>query len=321
MSLRARNASIASLCAWLGLAVTVAPAAFAVTTNLFSTKFEASEGYNSDFDLAGQNGWQKSGSGGNGLVSGFFSGEGQQAYVGFDAPNSGDDQLILWKPINYAPVAANTPVVTFSALIGFVDSTTNRYDDFYWSVYNQDIDLLFTINFRNDDQKLYYALDGTNQFVWTGKTFAHEVAYELVVTMNFASNLWSASLDGSLFVTNKPITTTGAPLNLGDVDAAWVLADPARAGDNFMLFDNYSVTAEIQPPAAPRLHLLDRTSAGSVFLRLEGQNGYRFAIDATTNLATWTPLRTNIVSDGSFDYLDTSAAAFSLRYYRARWAP
>jgi len=320
MILHVRNLSARGLRILLGLALVTAPAACAVTTNLFSTRFEASEGYTNALDLAEQNGWQKFGSGGNGLVSEFFPGEGQQAYIGYAAPNSGDVSLYLLKPINYSPLAANTPVVTFSVLIGFVDSTTNRYDDFYWSVFNIAGDRLFTLNFRNEDLSIGYAL-GTNVFVWTTNTFTHEVTYELVVTVNFASNLWSATLDGSPLVANKPITTTNAPLNLGDVDAAWVLAITNRPGDNFMLFDNYSITAEIVPPAAPRLWLIERTTAGLVILRLEGQSGARFAIDATTNLSSWTPLRTNVVSDGFFDYFDTSATALSRRYYRARWVP
>lgn len=319
MNLRSFHPHALSLPVVLGL--TLATASGAVT-NIFSTRFEVAEGYSENSDLAGQNGWLKSGSGGNGVLPGFFPGEGQQAYIGFDAPNTNDDQLILWKPINYAPVAAKTPVVTFSVLMGFVDSTNRLFfDDFYWSVYNSDVDLLFTINFRNEDLRIYTALDGTNVFVWTGKTFTHDVTYELVVTMNFASNLWNATLDGAPLATNKAITTTGAPLNLGDVDAAWVLADPANPGDNFMIFDNYSITAELIPPAAPRLNLVERTPAGNVYLQLEGQTGVRFAIEATTNLSNWTPLRTNIVSDGSFDYIDTSAAGLSRRFYRARWVP
>jgi hypothetical protein len=290
----------------------------AVTTNIFSTQFEAAEGYNPANDLAGQKGWMISGSGGNGLLSNYLPGEGQHAYIGFTAPDPSDDQLLVWKPINYSPIAANTPVVKFSVLIGFVDSTTNLYDDFYWSVYNTDADHLFTVNFNNDDLSVYYALDGTNRFESTGETFTHEVVYELVVTMNFASNSWSATLDGELLATNKPITTVGAKLDLGDVDAGWILADPARPGDNFMVFDNYSITAEVIPPAAPRLTLIERTPAGNVYLQLEGQSGARFAIDATTDLSSWTPLVTNNVS---FPYLDTSATALTRRFYRARWVP
>jgi hypothetical protein len=317
MSIRLGDFSNRSLGALLALALVLAPTASTVATTVFSTRFEASEGYNDQLDLAGQNGWLQFGSGGNGLRSGFFPGEGQQAYIGYAAPNAGDNRLFLWKPINYSPLAANTPVVVFSVLLGFVDSTTNRYDDFYWTFFNIAGDPLFTINFRNETFEIGYAL-GTNTFVWTGKTFTNDVIYELVVTMNFASNLWTATLDGSPLATNKPMTTTGAPLDLGDVDAAWVLADPARAGDNFMLFDNYSLVA---PPPPPRLQLIERTPAGNVYLKLEGQKGARFAIDATTDLSNWTPLTTNTVNNGSFFYLDTSAAALSHRCYRARWVP
>lgn len=300
----------------LGLALTGTPA-FAVTTNIFFTQFEAAEGYNITNDLAGQNDWQQSGSGGNGLVSGSFLGSGQQAYIGFTPPNPGDDQLFLWKPVNYSPIASNTPIVVFSALIGFVDSTTNYFDDFDWMVFNTDADQLFTINFRNDELLIYYALDGTNTYVSTGKTFTHEVAYELVITMNFASNLWSATLDGATLVTNKAITTTGATLDLGDVDAVWrIWTDPPRPGDNYMLFDNYSITAQL-----PRLNHIERNAAGQVLLRLEGPSGVRFALDATTDFSNWTPISTNRLSDGEALYLDTSATALSRRFYRARWVP
>ena len=303
----------------LVLAFAGAPAG-AVTTNIFSTRFEASEGYSETSDLAGQNGWLKSGSGGNGVLPGFFPGEGQQAYIGFAPPNTNENQLFLWKPMNYSPLAANTPVVQFSVAMSIVDSTTTNRDDFYWSVFNTQGDQLFTLDFFNEDLSVSYSL-GTNDFVWTGRNFTNDVIYELAFTMDFASNVWSATLDGAPLVTNKAITTIGAKLDLGDVDAAWILTDSARPGDNFMLFDNYSITAHVIPPSAPRLSLIERTPAGHVFLRLEGASGLRFAIDATTNFSNWTPLKTNLLSDGYSDFLDTSATALSTRLYRARWVP
>ena len=88
-----------------------------------------------------------------------------------------------------------------------------------------------------------------------------------------------------------------------------------------MLFDNYRITAEIVPPLAPRLQILGRTGDGQFLLRVLGASGARFAIDATTNLTQWTALKTNVITDGFFDYVDSSAPAFARRFYRARWTP
>jgi len=163
-------------------------------------------------------------------------------------PDQGDGQLTVWRPINFSPIAANLPVVQFSVLMSIVDSSNTNYDDFYWSVYNAQGDRLFTLDFDNYYHGIYYALDGTNNWVWTGRTFANDDSNTLVITMDFIQNSWSATFDGVLLATNKPITTTGAPLNLGDVDARWRVFDPAYPGDNYMVFDNYQITAEVLPP-------------------------------------------------------------------------
>ncbi len=307
----------------LGLAFASAwPAGATATTNVFSTQFEATEGYSTTTNLVGQNGWLGFGSGGNGLVSDYsFTNQGQQAYIGYFAPDPGDDQLSVWRPINFSPIPTNIAFVQFSVLMSIVDSSTtnNNYDDFYWSVYNEQGNRLFTLDFNNYDLGIYYALDGTNDFVWTGRTFTNDIAYTLVITMNFTQNSWGATLDGVLLATNQPITTTGAPLNLGDVDAVWSVYDTNAPGDNYMLFDNYRITAEIVPPLAPRLQILGRTGDGQFLLRVLGAPGARFAIEAATNLTQWTALKTNVITDGFFDYVDSSAPAFARRFYRARW--
>ena len=297
------------------------PAGATVTTNIFSTQFEATEGYSTTTNLVGQNGWLGFGSGGNGLVPDSFTNQGQQAYIGYFAPDPGDNQLSVWRPINFSPIPTNVSIVQFSVLMSIVDSSTTNYDEFYWSVYNAQGDRLFTLDFDNYDLGIYYALDGTNGFVWTGESFTNDDTKTLVLTMNFPGNSWSATLDSTLLVTNQPITTTGAPLNLGDVDAVWAVFDPATPGDNYLLFDNYRITAEIEPPLAPRLQSLGRTGDGQFLLRVLGASGARFAIEATTNLTQWTALKTNVITDGFFDYVDSSAPVFARRFYRARWSP
>lgn len=299
---------------------------FAAPTNVFFTQFEAAEGYSTNLDLAGQNSWAKDGTGGNGLVPDFFPGQGQQAYVGFAPPAAGDELLFVWHPINFDPLAAGLPVVKFSALMSIMDSKdgNTNYDWFRWSVYNARSNRLFSIEFDNALLEVNYQLEGSNPIVTNVATFVPNSNYNLTVTMNFASNRWSASLGSAVLATNLPMTTTGLPLNLGDIDAVWWLQNINAPGNNYLLFDNYRVTAEalaVVVPARPQVAMLSASAGGWGLLRVSGQNGTQWSLDASTNLVAWTPLKTNTITGGYFDYVDTAAAAFQRRFYRARWVP
>jgi len=296
----------------------------AAPTNVFFTQFETGEGYSTALDLVGQNSWVGDGSGGNGILANFFAGQGQQAYVGFAAPNQGDDQLYVWRPINFNPLAAGRPIVTFSVLMRVADSTNNEYDYFRWSVYNTQGDRLFSIEFDNYALEVNYQLNGNSPLVTNVTTFAPNQDYTLTVTMNFASNRWSATLGSALIATNQAINTTAVPLNLGDIDAVWLIYNPAAPGNNYLLFDNYRITADILtvPPVPPaQIQFLGRTTQGWALLRTSGENGSRWSLDATTNFVNWTALVTNTISGGSFDHVDLTAAPMNRRFYRARLVP
>ena len=281
---------------------------------LYRTGFEVSEGYSPrlDLDLAGQNGWLSDGSGGNGIVTNFFSRGGRQAYIGYAPPNQGDSNLFLYQPINQTLARAQ-----FSVTMSIIDSTTNNYDDFYWAVYNQDIHQFFTLDFDNAELRVYYWLDDTNSRTWSGLSFTNGIEYPLTIDIDFAQNRWSATFNGTLLATNKPVTTVGAKLNLGDIDAGWGVYIPTAPGDNYMVFDDYTIAGLVP---APQLTMLGRVGGGTA-LRLYGQSDTMFAIDASTNLASWTALKTNITTAGSFDLIDDRATAFTRRYYRGRWVP
>lgn len=289
------------------------------STNLFSTAFEASAGYDSRYELIGQNGWVTDNNqifGGNGLFTNFIGT--QAGYIGLFPLTPQADYLALWQPINYLPVQNGTPIVQFSVLMSIVDSTTTNRDDFYWSVYNTQGDCLFTIDFWNEDLGVYYALDGTNQLTYTGVQFTNEVNYSLTVTMDFSQNRWSATLNGAALVNNKLITTTGARLDLGDVDALWVLGNSSRPGDNYMIFDNYQVRADVAPTAPPRIVSLGHNANRQYGVRVEGSLNARYAVEASSNLSQWTALTTNTAANGSFEYRDPASPTISNRVYRAR---
>jgi hypothetical protein len=284
----------------------------AVAMVIYYTGFEAGEGYNISLHLVGQDGWRKIGSGGNGLLTGVFPGRGQQAFIGYALPALGDSYLFVYQPINKA-----LPRAQFSVTVSIVDSTTTNRDDFYWSLYNQEGDELFSIDFDNFDLGIYYYLDGTNSRVWSGLEFTNGVAYPLRVDLDFASNRWSATFNGALLATNQPITTIGSPLNLGDMDAGWIIYDPSVPGDNYMVFDDYLITASLPPP---QLRLLGMLGIEPV-MRLSGSPDMVFTIEASTNLMRWVPLKTNVTTGGFFDYVDDGATGLPRRFYRGRWVP
>jgi hypothetical protein len=299
----------------------------AAPTNIFFTQFETTEGYNTTNDLVGQNSWVGDGSGGNGILTNFFTGEKQQAYVGFDPPGPGDDALYVWRPINFNPVGAGLPLVKFSVMMSIRDSSQNNtnYDRFRWSTYNQQGDRLFSVEFDNKYLDVVYQLDGTNDLFFTEIPFRNWTNYyTLAITMDFAFNRWSATLDQVSIATNQPITSVNAPLNLGDVDAVWLIGGTNGPGDNYMLFDNYRITAEALPaPPTPtaQMQFLGRTAQGWALLRTSGSDSTRWSVDATTNFLNWTPLITNTITSGYFDHVDMTAVPFSHRFYRARFVP
>ena len=324
MKLLSRFRRCLTLLCLIAINLAVEQAGLAAPTNIFFTQFETTEGYSTALDLVGQNSWVGDGSGGNGILTNFFTGQKQQAYVGFSPPGPGDDALFVWRPINFNPVNAGLPIVTFSVLMRIADSDNDEYDYFRWSVYNIQGDRLFSIEFDNYELVVNYQLNGTSPLVTNVAAFLPDQDYTLNVTMNFASNRWSATLGNALIATNKAISTTTGLLNLGDVDAVWLVYDTNAPGNNYMLFDNYRITAEaltVTPVPPSQMQFLGRTAQGWTLLRTLGSDGTRWSIDTTTNFVNWTPLVTNTISSSYFDHVDMTAATFSRRFYRARHVP
>lgn len=285
---------------------------------LYETRFEAVEGFDPALTLLGQGGWVGSGSGGNGLTRDFFAGQGQHAFLGFGAPTNNDGFVSVWRPLNYVPNATNPPVVRFQVQMSIEDSqsTTNR-DDFRWSVYNIRGDRLLSLDFDNDSLAIHHILDD-NQVVVTGASFTNSQPYQLEIVLNFAKNRWSSSLDGAVLTTNLPITTVGAPLDLGDFDAVWAIRQPGRGGDNYLVFDNLRIVSEAEgTPVPPRLAPLGLLRPGGFLLRCFGTPGTSYIIEGATAPSAWTGLKTNTMPvDGQFEYLDPTTLPW--RFYRMR---
>jgi hypothetical protein len=75
-------------------------------------------------------------------------------------------------------------------------------------------------------------------------------------------------------------------------------------------------------PASPSLAVVSTNGSTPFQLRLTGQSGLLYAIDATTNFqgSPWVPLVTNTAVGGQFIYSDPQSSGHPIRFYRGRAA-
>lgn len=294
---------------------------------LYATGFEYSEGFDSAYELPWQGGWvgepyddSPGAINSSGIISNAVAPPSQQAYVGYFAPNPRSSFVSVWRPVNFVPT--NQPIVQFDVFMNITASSSlTNADNFRWSVYNMEGQRLFTVDFDNYYTDVSYFLDGDNPVtIVTSQRFTNDVPFWFSLEMDFGLNQWSAAVDGINFVSRQPITTVGSDLTLGDVDAVWAIYDPDNPGDNFMTFDDYSITSLPAGTASAWLEVL-ATDGTAMSLRLHGPDDYRYAIETSTNLVDWLPLKTNMVSAGSFDLVHLGAEPSDIRVYRARFVP
>ncbi len=301
------------LCAWI--------AASAQSRVVYYTSFEPAEGYNASRELRGQQGWIAEGSGGNGFVTNFFEGYGQQAYVGFSAPAPKDRSLSLWRPFQQPAPLPGESIVKFSVLMQVEDPWpgNGKYDDFYWSAYNSEGTRLFSVDFDNWNGEILYDLDDAPGYQPTGFTFSNAAVYWLDVFMNFRRNTWMAMLNGVVIVDSQPITTkSNVRLDLSDMDVVWAVRTQGSPGENYLLFDEYTVTVEPGDTIPPVLELVGMRPDGRFELIVHGERGLEYALEVTEDFVTWEVLATKRLDDGFWLYLDDTAPNYPRSFYRVR---
>lgn len=318
---RLRPVARALVIAWGGWLFGALIAVGAESRLVYYTGFEQAEGYNACCELRGQQGWIAEGSGGNGFVEDFFEGYGQQAFVGFTAPAPKDRSLSVWRPLHKPAPQAGESIVKFTVLMQVKDPWpgNGKYDDFYWSAYNSDGKRLFSVDFDNWNGEILYDLDDVPGYQPTGFTFSNDAVYWLDVFMNFRRNTWMATLNGVVIVDSQPITTkTDVRLDLSDMDAVWSLRTQGSPGENYLLFDEYTVTVEPGETIPPSLELVGVRPDGQFELIVHGERGLEYALEVTEDFATWELLATRRLDDGFWLYLDNTAPNYAHSFYRVR---
>lgn len=190
--------------------------------------------------VVGQDGWVGSPSPGpHGTVSA-FAGQGQAMYVG-SHPFAGATASFK-RPVNYAPLDEDTPLVRFSTEIMVEDSNNGFRDDFGFRIHNANGDVLASLIFDNELNEVLID-NGNGTPVGTGISFARGTAFFFDVEMDFADNTWSVWMDGVELFSYETFNGTSQTLDLGDVSVFWTPHDTENPGDNRLLIDNYSLIA------------------------------------------------------------------------------
>jgi C1A family cysteine protease len=199
---------------------------------LYSTDFEGFPAGVGALDT--HDGWRSTDADASGS-SGVVSANTQMGWIGFNPTAA--ETVYVFRPVNYDPVAAGTPLIQFSVDWAVHDSTFAAYDRFGFALFNTVGDYLALILFDNATMDIHRA-DGSGTLTPVG-AFANARTYRLQAFLDFAANRWSATLDGAALFTDQVLHAGGAALTLGDMDAFWAPRTVGSPGDNYMVFDNY----------------------------------------------------------------------------------
>jgi hypothetical protein len=159
----------------------------------------------------------------------------------------------------------------------------------------------------NSDLTVYYAIGGTASNSVDYLTLPGQVT---IPAGRYAARIAVVPIDDGipegietvlLALQPPPTSLTGAP-------PAYLIGLPSRAAA--IILDN----GQPRPPCQV-------LSDGLFHLCLPGTNGYSFCIRASRDLATWTSLCTNVVSEGAVHFVDPDATVFGQRFYQIAPAP
>ena len=240
-----------------------------VPTNIvYATAFETADGFSPYLPLVGVAGWVSSGTANSGIKNNFFQGYGQQGYLGFGSIANPATTSVLYRPLAYTMDTNNRPAIQFSVKMQIADLLNLYSNTFAWSVRNAAGHEFFRVSFDDSTKLVSYSLDNGAGPVATGVSFDNLTGYNFLITMDFARKRWSANLNGTAVVTEQPITTVGAALTLGDIDAVETFKTSSSPGSDGVVFDNFQITSgpSLVPKILSGLQNLTAAGGGSALL-------------------------------------------------------
>ncbi len=294
---------------------------------ILQTGFEPGEGFSVNSGIDGINGWQAFPSGfvypGQGIMSDSFTilgrpGHGQQAYVGKNWRGGERVSRVLFPTFLDPP--PNT-IIRATTLVSIMRSTNGSWDSFGFGFFNQDGNFLCNVLFDAITGFILYGSGETPDFNRSSAIFQRNRVHELEMTLDFASNRWSATLGTQTIVSNAPILGSDSTVeaNLGGFDAFWHILDTSSPGNNAMLFDDVLITQlGTAAPEMPAEFSARTISESLVFLSWqEDLMAERYEIQRSPDgMSNWMTIA-NLAEDKSF-HIDPYLTSNTVYHYRIR---
>jgi len=223
-----------------GLIVSACSSGLSQTT-VYSTGFE-SPGF-APGPVVNQSGWtaELAGTTLDAQVQAGSANTGSQALKITANPSTAAGGWVFYDPIEIAPVAANTPLVTAEFSM-FIKSSAAQSGGWGMDVFSTNIN--FMASWQVDLNNQIRAQDGSNGFVASANTVARDTWNRYKLEMNFVTNRYSVAVNDELFHNNLTLTL-GSGI-IGDFDFRHSQQIPAN---DFALFDDFSVTVGVPVPA------------------------------------------------------------------------
>lgn len=214
---------------------------------------------------------------------------GNTAGLGLNRPSK--DRVRMLTQIPHDHLANGESILEIETLIAIKDSENNFRDDFFFSIYNGSGTRLASIRFDNEAPEVsgsnfgFWREDGASQFD-TAFDFVHEELYDLFMTIDLASNTWSASVNGSPLFEKATFTNaaTGSDIALGIIGFEWDLnsGSPFLYGDNFLLVADLRVVSKAPGhPLSLEIELNDNSAPN---LSWDGFAGKTYRIEYSDSL-------------------------------------
>ncbi|MEI7957253.1 MAG: hypothetical protein WCJ66_18980, partial [Verrucomicrobiota bacterium] len=204
------------------------------------------------------------------IDSDLVPGMGQTAalgYLGSSPPPSTTQFIRVGRKVDSEPVVAgNQPIIDFYCQIGLNQSTNSRNDDFELLVYNWDDKVLGGLTFDLTRNKLFrYDANEFNTastaspYTDTGLSLSslYGTVVEVTMHIDYKTNTWTATVGGVQVITAAPFTqrpvsgTNLAARTFGSLSARWYITTVGYPGNNWMLFDDWTISASAEQATIP----------------------------------------------------------------------